>query len=78
MDEAEAGMFRQFRPPRLLEGRIVVGVHVVDADDGAAVGKKTPRDMKADEPGGAGHQDGLAGHSVARPGVIDRDLSQQA
>ena len=43
--------------PRLLQRRIVIRRHVVDADHRAALRKQPPRHMKADEAGGAGDQD---------------------
>src|SRR5436853_6745806 len=47
--EAKARERRELSQPRVFEFRIVIGVEVVDADDGASVFAQTTRNMKADE-----------------------------
>ena len=58
-DEAEAGKLCEFGEPRVFQRRIVIGVEIVDADDGAAAFQQTPADVIADETGGAGDKYGI-------------------
>ena len=62
LDEAEAAILRELVEARLLERRIVVGVEIVEADDGAAIRQQPARHMKADEAGRAGDEDRISGH----------------
>ena len=55
---------RKLGEPRLLQRRIVIGVEVVEADDVAAVSQQPPRDVKADEAGGAGDEDRAVSHRL--------------
>ena len=58
--EAEAVAPLQPRQPRLLEARVVVGVHVVDPQHLVAARQQAFGEVVADEAGGAG--DEIAGH----------------
>jgi hypothetical protein len=60
--ETEAFELGQLREARILQRRIVIGVEIVEADDGAAGFQQPPRDVKADETGGAGDEDGVTRH----------------
>src|SRR5690348_7216743 len=54
--------FRMFRKPAdtiMLQLWIVIGIQIVKADDLAAIVEQPLGDVKADEPGGAGHQNGI-------------------
>ena len=42
------------------QSRVVIGVEIVETIDDPAVGKKPARQMKANEPSGAGHKNGLS------------------
>ena len=56
--EGEAGKLPKLGEPRLLQGDVIIGVEIVEADDAAARLQQAARQMKADEPGRARHQDG--------------------
>ena len=58
LGKLEAIGFCQLGEARLLQLRIVIVVHIIEADHGLAVAQQPPGDMKADETGGAGDQDG--------------------
>src|SRR5262249_5322144 len=62
LGETERRMPGQFVEPRPPECRIVIGVEIVEADNGAGVGQQTTRDMEADEAGGAGDEDWISRH----------------
>src|SRR6185437_16223498 len=57
LDEAEAGMSGKLRETGILQLRIVIGVEVVEADNGAAAFQKSLGDVEADKTGGAGNED---------------------
>ena len=63
-DEAEAFELFELGEARLFQPGIVVGVQVVDADNGAALPEQQPRDVEADEAGGAGDEGGLLSHAM--------------
>ena len=60
--EAERIVAGEFGEARLLEGGVVIGVEVVDADHGAPARREALGDVETDEPGGAGDQDRLSRH----------------
>ena len=43
---------------RLLQGDVVIGIQIVEADHGFAAVEQRAGDMEADESGGPGHEDG--------------------
>ena len=43
--------------PGLFEAHVVVGVHVIHAEDALAAREQRPADVEADEAGGPGHED---------------------
>ena len=49
----------EFGQAGFLQLRVIVGIEVVERDDGAAVGEQTPRDVKADEAGRASDENRL-------------------
>ena len=57
LEEAEVGVGLELFQPRQLQGRVVVVVEVVDADDFVAALQQDLCDVHADKPGGAGEQD---------------------
>ena len=57
LHELEAGVDGKLGEPRLFQRRVVVGVEIVDSDDGAAVGEQALGNMIADEPGDSGDED---------------------
>jgi hypothetical protein len=63
---AAGGQLLQLGQSRALEGGVVVGIEVVEAEHGRAALQQTLAEMKADEAGGAGNQNR---HSVARASV---------
>jgi hypothetical protein len=70
---------RQLGEPRLLQGRIVIGAEIVDADDGASVLQQPSRHVKADESGRAGDQNGgLLGGRHDAVGSENRHASMAA
>src|SRR5580704_15691901 len=50
----------ELRKSRFLQTRIVIGIEAIDAVHGPSVGKKPACQMKADEAGRAGDNNGLA------------------
>src|SRR5262245_47858725 len=62
LDEAIAVQPGELGQPRLLKGRVVVAVDVVETDHGAASLQQAARDMEADEACRAGDEDGIVGH----------------
>ena len=61
--EGEARASLELGEPRLLEGGIVVGVHVVEADHGLAGFEQRARNMEADEACRSGDQHGTFAHA---------------
>ena len=55
-DEAEMVRFFELGDARFFQLRIVIRRHAVDADDVAAFGEQTPRDMRADKARRAGDE----------------------
>ena len=64
LDEAQAIGFGELGATRFLQRRIVIGIHIVEPDNVAAVAQQTLRDMKADEAGRAGDEDGAVSHRI--------------
>ena len=64
--KGEPGALLQLRQPCLLQGRIIVGIDAVDADDGPAGLEQPARQAKPDEARRSGDEDGLIRH--------DRDI----
>jgi len=60
--EAESLFTLECPDPRLFKSGIVVWRHVVDADHAASRREQSPSHMRADESGGASHQNGFVGH----------------
>ena len=56
-DELKTGQGGQLLEPVFLELDAVVVVDVIEPDDLVAAARQPPRQMKADKPGRAGHQD---------------------
>ena len=63
LEEAEVRVTLELLEPRLLQRRIVVGVHAVEADHAAARFKQAARHVRADEARSARHQHRFAAHS---------------
>ena len=57
--EAEIRVNGEFGQAGFLQLEIIVGIEVVERDHGAAVGKQTPRDVKADETASASDENRL-------------------
>jgi hypothetical protein len=64
--EAEILEAGKFSKPRLLERGIIIGIDVIDADDGVALFDETPSDVKSNESCGAGDEDRLNRHRISR------------
>jgi len=62
LDEANQIGFSQVHAPRFLERGIVVGIHVVEADNIAAVSGKAFCDVEPDEPGRSGDKNRPVSH----------------
>jgi len=56
--EGEARRFLQLREPIALQRHVVIGAHIIEADDCAALRQQTLRQVKADEARGAGDENG--------------------
>ena len=65
--EFEPVVVLQDGEPRVLQGRIVVGVQIVEADDGAPLLQQPLGDMKADEARRARDQHRILRHYVLSP-----------
>ncbi len=65
--EGEAGVPAQLVEPGLLQGRVVVGAEVVDADDGDARAQQPLGQVEADEAGGARDEHRPVPLDVLRP-----------
>src|SRR6476660_7054430 len=70
-DETQARRFGELRAARLLQRGIIIGVHVVESDHVAALAQQSSRNMKADKPGGACHENGAVSHRSPSPVVFD-------
>lgn len=62
--EIEMLELKRAEPPELaqsraFEARIVIGIEIVNADDGSPALQQPARDMKTDKPGCAGDEDGF-------------------
>ena len=55
-DEAEVFVILQKGETRLLQGHVVVGVQVVETDNGVSPCEKAPGEMEADETRRAGYE----------------------
>ena len=62
LDKAKAIRFGELRASRFFQRRIVVGVHVVEPDNVAAIAQKTLCDMEADEAGSSGDENWAVSH----------------
>ena len=58
--EAEIARIGQTVEPRALQADVVIVVQCIDAHDAVAARRQRPRDMKADEPRGAGDENAHA------------------
>ena len=58
LEEGKTLVLTQRLQPGEFQHRIVVVAEIVDADDGLAAGQQGPRDVRSDEPGDAGDEDG--------------------
>ena len=65
-DEAKPIGFGKLRAPRFLQSRIIIGIHVVEADDVAAVAQETLRDVEPDEASRSGDENRAVSHRIAR------------
>ena len=57
--EVEVRVSGEFGQAGFLQLGVIVGIEVVERDDGAAIGKQTSGDVKADEAGRAGDENRL-------------------
>ena len=62
--ELEVGKLGEFLQARQLEGRVVIGVEIVETDHDATLAEQVARGVEADEAGRAGDENGLARHVV--------------
>ena len=62
LGEAEACELGELGEPRLLQLGIVIGIEIVEPDNGAALLAQAAGDVIADEAGRPGHQNGLVSH----------------
>ena len=62
LGEAKTIEFGKLRAPRFLERRIVIGIHVIEPDNLAAIAQKPMCDVVTDEPGRTGDENGTVSH----------------
>src|SRR5262249_50223652 len=65
LDEMEPGERGKLAQLRLFQRRIIIRIQIIEADDGAAALQQALRDMKADEPGCAGHEYWFSRHAAS-------------
>jgi len=58
LEESEGPILAQRLQPSELQDRVVVVAEIVDAEDGLTPCQKGPRDVRSDEAGDAGDEDG--------------------
>ena len=68
-DKLKSIGFREFRTAGFLQRRIVVGIHIIEADNIAAIAQETLCDVETDEACGSGHEDWTVSH-CARPTLV--------
>jgi hypothetical protein len=62
LHEAKPIGFGKLRTPRLLQSRVIIGVHVVEADNVVAVAQETSRDMESNKACRACYQNRAISH----------------
>ena len=73
--EVEIRVSGEFGQAGFLQLRVIVGIEIVERDDGAAVGEQTPRDVKADEAGRPSDQNRLHRAAFLPPLSPDSEAS---
>ena len=63
--EAKPSGFGELRTARLLQTWVIIGIHVVEADDVVPISQETSRDVESNKSCRAGHQNRTFSH--ARP-----------
>ena len=71
LEEGKGLVLAQRLQPGEFQDRIVVVAEIVDADDGLAACQQGPRDVRSDEPGDSGDEDG---HKRLRLKYVARNL----
>ena len=62
LHKAQAIGFCELRAAGFFQRRVVIGIHVVEADDIAAIAQQTLRNVKADKTGSSGHKNWVVSH----------------
>src|SRR5262249_1610412 len=69
--EAKPIGFGKLHTPRLLQTRVIIGIHVVEADDVVPISQETARDVESNKASRSGDENGTVSHARLRQFVSE-------